>query len=99
MFAVLLVLPLPLLCFSLLFAARAGSFAAIAGTGVALVAWSVAGLAIIPLQQYRLVKETADDQDAVLSLNVSAIYLGQGMGSGLDSLVLAHGSLSYLGGA
>jgi len=99
MFAMLLVLPLPLLCFSLLFAARAGSFAAIAGTGVALVAWSVAGLAIIPLQQYRLVKEAADDQDAVLSLNVSAIYLGQGMGSGLDSLVLAHGSLSYLGGA
>jgi len=64
-----------------------------------LVAWSVAGFAIIPLQQYRLVKIAADDQDAVLSLNASAIYLGQGLGSGLGSLVLAHGSLSYLGGA
>jgi MFS transporter, DHA1 family, inner membrane transport protein len=99
MFAMLLVLPLPLLCFSLLFATRAGSFAAIAGTGAALVAWSVAGFAIIPLQQDRLVTIAADDEDAVLSLNASAIYLGQGMGSGLGSLVLAHGSLSYLGGA
>src|SRR5215212_5907172 len=99
MFAMLLVLPLPLLCFSLLFAARVGSFVAIAGTGAALVAWSVAGFAIIPLQQDRLVKIAADDEDAVLSLNASAIYLGQGMGSGLGSLVLAHGSLSYLGGA
>ena len=99
MFAMLLVLPLPLLCFSLLFAARAGSFAAITGTGATLVAWSVAGFAIIPLQQYRLVKVAPDDQDAVLSLNASAIYLGQGTGSGLGSLVLAHSSLPYLGGA
>jgi MFS transporter, DHA1 family, inner membrane transport protein len=99
MFAMLLVLPLPLLSFSLLFGTRAGSFAAIAGTGAALMAWSVAGFAIIPLQQDRLVTIAADDEDAVLSLNASAIYLGQGMGSGLGSLVLAHGSLSYLGGA
>jgi predicted MFS family arabinose efflux permease len=45
------------------------------------------------------VKVAPDDQDAVLSLNASAIYLGQGVGSGLGSQVLAHGSLSYLGGA
>jgi DHA1 family inner membrane transport protein len=99
MFAMLSVLPLSLLCFSLVFGARDGSFAAIAGTGTALAAWSVTGFAIIPLQQYRLVKVAPDDQDAVLSLNASAIYLGQGMGSGLGSLVLAHGSLQYLGGA
>ncbi|HEX2108178.1 MAG TPA: MFS transporter [Rubrobacteraceae bacterium] len=99
MFAMLLILPLSLVCFSLLFGARAGSFAAIAGAGAALAAWSVAGFAIIPLQQYRLVKVAPDDQDAVLSLNASAIYLGQGAGSGLGSLVLAHGSLPYLGGA
>jgi predicted MFS family arabinose efflux permease len=99
MFTMLSVLPLSLLCFSLLFGARAGSFAAIAGTAAALAVWSVAGFAIIPLQQYRLVKVAPNDQDAVLSLNASAIYLGQGMGSGLGSLVLAHGSLSYLGGA
>ncbi len=98
-FAMLSVLPIALLCFSLLFGARAGSFAAIAVTGVALVAWSVAGFAIIPLQQYRLVKVAPNDQDAVLSLNASAIYLGQGTGSGLGSLILAHGSLQYLGEA
>lgn len=98
MFAMLLVLPLSLLCFSLFFGVRSGSFAAIAGTGAALAAWSVAGFAIIPLQQYRLVKVAPEDQDAVLSLNASAIYLGQGVGSGLGSLVLAHTSLSYLGG-
>jgi len=98
MFAMLLILPLSLLCFSLLFAARSDSFATIAGTGAALAAWSVAGFAIIPLQQYRLVKVAPDDQDAVLSLNASAIYLGQGTGSGVGSLVLAHGSLPYLGG-
>jgi MFS transporter, DHA1 family, inner membrane transport protein len=98
MFAMLLVLPLSLLCFSFLFGVRGDSFAAIAGTGAALAAWSVAGFAIIPLQQYRLVKVAPDDQDAVLSLNASAIYLGQGTGSGLGSLVLAHGSLPYLGG-
>jgi predicted MFS family arabinose efflux permease len=99
MFAMLSVLPLSLLCFSLLFGTRVGSFAAIAGTGAALVAWSVAGFAIIPLQQYRLVKVTPNDRDSVLSLNASAIYLGQGTGSGLGSLVLMHGSLQYLGGA
>jgi predicted MFS family arabinose efflux permease len=99
MFAMLSVLPLSLLCFSLLLGARAGSFAAIAGAETALAAWSVAGFAIIPLQQYRLVKVAPNDQDAVLSLNASAIYLGQGTGSGLGSLVLAHGSLQCLGGA
>src|SRR5919202_1500774 len=99
MFAMLSVLPLSLLCFSLLFGTRVGSFAAIAGTGAALVAWSVAGFAIIPLQQYRLVKVTPNDRDSVLSLNASAIYLGQGTGSALGSLVLAHGSLQYLGEA
>src|SRR5215212_2693187 len=45
------------------------------------------------------VRSGPDDQDAVLSLNASAIYLGQGTGSGLGSLVLADGSLPYLGGA
>jgi predicted MFS family arabinose efflux permease len=61
------------------------------------VTWSVVGFALIPLQQYRLIGVAPEEENEVLSLNASAIYLGQGFGSSLGSLVLGHASLSSLG--
>lgn len=70
---------------------------AVAGTGAALVAWSVAGFAVIPLQQYRLIGDAPGDANTVLSFNASAVYLGQGAGAAVGSLALVHGSPASLG--
>ncbi len=94
---ILVVLVVSLLSFSLLPALEAGSLSAIVGAGAALIAWSVVGFALIPLQQYRMIEIAPEEQNEVLSLNASAIYLGQGLGAGLGSLVLGHLSLSALG--
>jgi predicted MFS family arabinose efflux permease len=82
--------------FSLL-APASGTFLAVAGVGVVLVAWSVAGWALTPFQQYRLIRLSPEQSNLVLSLNASAIYLGQGLGAGLGALVLLYGSLDSLG--
>jgi predicted MFS family arabinose efflux permease len=77
----------------------AGSIPAVVGAGVALVTWSVAGWAITPFQQYRLIELAPHTQNIVLSLNASAIYLGQGIGAAIGALVLDYTSLAALGGA
>ena len=95
--AILVVLALSLLSFSILAFAQAGSRPAVLGAGAALVAWSVAGFMVVPLQQYHLIRTAPESQNTLLSLNASAIYLGQGAGSVLGSLALGYGSLSTLG--
>jgi predicted MFS family arabinose efflux permease len=54
----------------------AGPVSAVVGAGVALVTWSVAGWAITPGHQYRLIELSPGTQNVTLSLNASAIYLG-----------------------
>lgn len=93
---IFVVLPISLLAFSLL-APVAGSSLAVAGAGVALITWSVAGWAITPFQQYRLIELYPLQGNIVLSLNASAIYLGQGIGAGLGALAIGYGSLNSLG--
>lgn len=93
---IFVVLPISLLAFSLL-APVAGSSLAVAGAGVALVTWSVAGWAITPFQQYHLIELYPLQGNIVLSLNASAIYLGQGIGAGLGALAIGYGSLNSLG--
>ena len=94
---ILIMLTLSLLSFSLIFTIEAGSLYAVFGAGAALVAWSLVGFALIPLQQYRLIDVAPEDENEALSLNASAIYIGQGFGSWLGSLVLGYASLSSLG--
>jgi hypothetical protein len=50
-----------------------------------------------PLQQYRVVQLAPRTRNVALSLNASAIYLGQGTGAGLGALALGYGSLATLG--
>jgi predicted MFS family arabinose efflux permease len=95
--SMLLVLGLALLSFSLLSGAEAGSAFVIAGAGTALVGWGAVSFAFIPLQQHHLIGVAPDEQNGVLSLNSSAVYVGQGLGAGLGSLMLAHTSLAVLG--
>lgn len=92
---------LVLLCFSLLafsfLVASSGSALAVPGTFAALAAWGVAGFAFNPLQQYRVAQLAPRVRNVALSLNASAIYLGQGAGAGLGALALDYGSLGALG--
>ncbi|MBA3426409.1 MAG: hypothetical protein ACR2HO_06755 [Rubrobacteraceae bacterium] len=74
-----------------------GSLLAVLGCGLALVGWSIAGWAITPFQQYQLIELYPRQSNLVLSLNASAIYLGQGVGAGVGALVLLFGSLDSLG--
>lgn len=100
-YARLAVTVLVLLCVSLLaftfLVASSGSALAIPGTFVALAAWGVAGFAFNPLQQYRVAQLAPRVRNIALSLNASAIYLGQGAGAGLGALALDYGSLATLG--
>jgi len=96
--AVLSVLSVSLLSFSVLSTAQAGSAWTVFGTGAALVAWSVAAFAFLPLQQYRLIEVAPPEgQNTALSLNSSAIQAGQGIGAGLGALALHYGSVGGLG--
>jgi MFS transporter, DHA1 family, inner membrane transport protein len=97
MIAVLAVLSVSLFSFSLLSTAQAGSVLAVLGTGAALVAWSVAAFAFLPLQQYSLIEVAPEAQNTVLALNASAIQAGQGIGAGLGALALYYGSVGGLG--
>lgn len=93
---IFVVLALSFLSFSLL-APLGGSPLAVFGAAAALVAWSIAGWALTPFQQYRLLELAPRNGNTVLSLNASAIYLGQGAGAAVGALVLLYGSLGSLG--
>lgn len=96
MAAILALLSLSLFGFSLLVASSETAIA-LPGTVAALVLWGVAGFALNPLQQYRVSQLAPSTRNVALSLNASAIYLGQGIGAGLGALALANGSLATLG--
>jgi len=96
MTVIFVVVALSLLAFSFL-TPLAGSIPAVVGVGVALATWSVAGWAITPFQQYRLIELAPQTQNILLSLNASAIYLGQGVGAGIGALVILYGSPASLG--
>jgi DHA1 family inner membrane transport protein len=98
MIAVITVLYVSLFSFSLLSTARPGSVWTVIGTGAALIAWSVAAFAFLPLQQYRLIEVSPPEgQNTALSLNASAIQAGQGIGAGLGALALLYGPVDGLG--
>ncbi len=96
MAAILVLLSLSLSGFSLLVASSETALA-LPGTVATLVLWGVAGFALNPLQQYRVSQLAPSTRNVALSLNASAIYLGQGIGAGLGALALANGSLATLG--
>jgi DHA1 family inner membrane transport protein len=97
MIAVLAILSMSLFSFSLLSTVQPGSVSTVLGVGAALVAWSVAAFAFLPLQQYRLIEVAPEGQNAALALNASAIQAGQGIGAGLGALALHYGSVDGLG--
>ncbi len=74
-----------------------GSALAVIGVLFSLMAWGAAGFALLPLQQYRVIQLAPETRNVALSLNSSAIYLGQGTGAGLGALSLGYGSLATLG--
>jgi predicted MFS family arabinose efflux permease len=96
MTVILILLSLALLGFSVLLL-FSGSALAILGTLAVLALWGIAGFALVPLQQYRVVQLAPRTRNVALSLNESAIYLGQGTGAGLGALALGYGSLATLG--
>ena len=93
---ILILLSLALLGFTVL-VLLSGSALAVPATLAVLALWGVAGFAFVPLQQYRVVQLAPQTRNVALSLNASAIYLGQGAGAGLGALALGYGSLATLG--
>jgi len=81
----------------LLHYATQGSLLSIVGAGLVVLVGSSALFCLNLLQQYRLVQSAPENREAVLALNFSAMFLGQGVGPALGGLVLAVGSLSWLG--
>lgn len=67
----------------------AGTAAAIAACGGALALASGALFALGPIQQERLLTVAGDERDIVLSLNASALFLGQGLGAALGGASIA----------
>jgi len=63
-----------------------GTTAAFVAAGLALVTASAALFALGPLQQDRLITIVPDERDIVLSLNASALFLGQGVGAALGGV-------------
>jgi len=96
MAAILVLLSVSLLGFSLL-VSLSGTALAVPATLAVLVMWGIAGFALNPLQQYRVAGLAPRTRNVALSLNASAIYLGQGAGAGLGALALGAGSLGTLG--
>ncbi len=62
-----------------------------------LIAWGVVLFALVPVQQHYLISVAPDEQNGVLSLNSSAVYVGQGLGAGLGPLTLGKLALEALG--
>jgi DHA1 family inner membrane transport protein len=96
MAAIVVALTLSLLAFSLL-VRISGSAPALLGVSAALVGWGIAGFALNPLQQYRVVQLAGCTRNVALSLNASAIYLGQGAGAFLGAFALDLGTIGSLG--
>jgi predicted MFS family arabinose efflux permease len=66
----------------------------------ALIAtWGIAGWAFTPAQQARLVALAPASAPIVLSFNAAAVYVGISLGSVLGSLIVAYGSVLWLGWA
>jgi len=59
---------------------------AVAAAGAAMVVASAALFALGPLQQERLIGVAPDERDVVLSLNASALFLGQGVGAAIGGV-------------
>lgn len=96
MATILALLAISLFGFSLL-VPLAGTALVLPATIAALAVWGVAGFALNPLQQYRVARLAPRTRNIALSLNASAIYLGQGAGAGLGAFALGYGSLATLG--
>lgn len=89
-------LTLGMLPFSL-FAGAGGGTVAVAGAVAAMVLGGVGLFALIPVQQYRLVRRAPGQRGVVLALNAAALFLGQAVGTAIGGAVVAVTSLASLG--
>ncbi|MDX1608527.1 MAG: MFS transporter [Halofilum sp. (in: g-proteobacteria)] len=71
--------------------------ASVVFVGAAMMIASGALFALGPVQQHRLIGIAPDERDIVLSLNASALFLGQGIGAALGGLSAHHWSLAANG--
>ncbi|MEU6115108.1 MFS transporter [Streptomyces sp. NPDC047117] len=59
---------------------------------VLIAAWALVGWMFIPAQQQRLLHSTGPQASVALSLNASAIYVGQALGGALGGALLGQGT-------
>lgn len=65
--------------------------------GIAMILASAALFALGPIQQDRLIACAPEERDIVLSLNASALFLGQGIGAAAGGVVTHYWSLAANG--
>lgn len=73
------------------------SAASIPVIGLAMVLASGALFALGPVQQHRLIRLAPEERDIVLSLNASALFLGQGIGAAVGGVTAHQWSLASNG--
>ena len=67
------------------------------GAAIAIAVWGVAGWMVPPAQQSRLIALAPEVSAEILSLSVSALYMGTASGAALGGLVLNFAPVALLG--
>ncbi len=92
-----IVLTQPTYSVAMLVPGFSGTPGAVVACGAAMLAASAALFALGPVIQQRLITAAAAERDVVLSLNASALFLGQGLGAGVGGLASSAFSLTANG--
>lgn len=99
--ALLAVLAVGMVPYSLIVAfGTPGSTLNLVAAVAALLVGNAALFALVPLQQYRLLRAVPEEANTALAVNASAIFLGQGLGAALGGVAIATwgiGSLGWVG--
>ena len=92
-----IVIAQPVYSVFMLVPAWSGTTAAIVCIGLAMITASAVLFALGPILQDRLITLAPEERDVVLSLNASALFLGQGIGAAVGGLTALQWSLAANG--
>ncbi len=75
----------------------AGTTLSIVGVTIALFIGSTAVFGLVPILQYRVIREALDERETALAFYYASFFFGQGLGAALGGLVIETTSLARLG--
>jgi len=83
--------------FSALSLVQAGSMLSVVGCAGALFFGSAAAFALVPILQFRVVREAQREASAALAFYFASFYFGQGVGAAIGGIVVGAVGLEALG--